>query len=232
MKLRKQRVESLGWMCKMRKLISILFICLWVLANSSFVNSKEVEFEKSFVLKKFKKIPKEFDDGNWGNLIQKIIPSKKYKYWECRRYEDFIPNKIIAKSGDTSQQQKIKAINCNSGFFRQCLPGSCFQFIIAINQNDSIEVIDREEKLRGFIGEIDNLEEALLVAKSYGYWFDKNNKIGGAYRILDGDYYLYLLSYSQTPVTYTSIKVILKKNGQLKLVDSKVYKKTNEFYIN
>jgi hypothetical protein len=216
----------------MRKTISILIICLWVLTNSSFVNSKEIKFEKSFVIKKFKKIPKEYGDGNWGNLIQKIIPSRKYKYWECRRYEDFIPNKIIAKSGDTSQQKKIKIIKGNSGFFRQCLPGSCFQFIIAINSKDSIEVIDNEEKLRKFVGDIDNLEEALLIAKTYEYWFDSKNKIGGAYRILNGDYYLYLLSYSQTPVTYTSVKAILKKNGDFKFIDSKVYKKTNEYYMN
>ncbi|MFT3919598.1 hypothetical protein [Cloacibacterium sp.] len=45
--------------------------------------------------------------------------------------------------------------------------------------------------MRDFIGFIDNIPEALLIAKTYDFWFDKKEKNGGSYKMENNFVYLY-----------------------------------------
>jgi hypothetical protein len=85
--------------------------------------------------------------------------------------------------------------------------------------------------LENFIGHVDNIEEVILLAKIHDYWYDTDTIVGGAYRERKNDYLLYLLDYSSTPVTYKSVKAILTKNGDFKIIDKKIYKQTDEYIM-
>ncbi|NTW91696.1 MAG: hypothetical protein HGA35_07190 [Erysipelotrichaceae bacterium] len=108
---------------------------------------------------------------------------------------------------------------------------NCFYYIIGVRPDKTIDLIDSNVKLKQFIGHIDNIEEAFLISKINGYSVDRDSIIGGGYRERKNDYLLYLLDYSSIPVTYKSVRAILTKNGDFKVIDKTIYKQTNEYII-
>ena len=203
---------------KIRKKILILIL----LTSHQFGYSQN---KNDFKLSLFNKFPLQRIELPNNLFIDKIIPSKKYKYMEFVYHsEGTYRGKTIAYKGDSIKySNKISAIQSFSGFFNNCFPVICNYYIIAINENDSIELIDNEEKFKAFIGSIDNNEEIKLIVKLNKYWFDKKKK-RGAIREIDDSFYLYL-AYEERCTIY-SIKAILKKTGEFILVDKKVNKKT------
>lgn len=183
----------------------------------------------------FTPIPKDYAYEDRTLIIDKILPDTNYVYWECL-YKDVVSDntrgKIIVSKGDSLKYSSIaKKKDSFDGFFLECHPLICYSYIIGVKKDSSVEVINSEKKLKRFIGNIDNLEEALLIAKINGLWFDTDTIIGGAYRIREKDYLFYLLDYSSTPVTYKSVKATLTKKGEFKILSREVYKMTDEYYI-
>ena len=191
--------------------------------------------KKDFDINFFKPIPKDFAFKDRALIIDKILPDTNYVYWKCL-YKDVISDntrgKIIVSKGDSQKYSSMaKKIDSFGGFFVECHPLICYSYILGFKKDSSVEVVNSEKKFKRFIGNIDNLEEALLIAKINGLWFDTDTIIGGAYRIREKDYLFYLLDYSSTPVTYKSVKAILTKKGEFKILSKEVYKRTDEYYI-
>ena len=135
-------------------------------------------------------------------------------------------------NGDSLNYAKIiREVNSNQGFFVECHPAMCFSYIIGVNENAQITTIDSENKLVKFIGRIDNIEEAILISKINGYWYDCDTIIGGAFKERENDYLLYLMEYDSWPVTYKSVRAILSKEGVFKVLDKTIYKKTEDYII-
>lgn len=103
---------------------------------------------------------------------EKIIPSEKYDYWayvaEGMSFQFNESPHIVKERGDTAFRKHIKTTPPHYGFFVGCHPSSCTQFITVV-KNKKVQYIDTCTGLRDFIGNIDNIEEALLYAESYGY---------------------------------------------------------------
>ena len=188
-----------------------------------------------FDIKNFKAIPRDFAFYDKAYLIDKISPTINYLYWECVNKDPIVDNSrgiIVVYNGDYLNYSSItRKINSNLGFFYECAPGICFSYIVGVKSDKSIDLIDSEEKLKKFIGHIDNIEELLLTAKINDLWFDVDTIIGGAYKERKNDYLLYLLEYYSTPVTLKSVKAILKKSGDFKIIDKKIYKQTDEIIV-
>jgi len=188
---------------------------------------------KDFDIKDFHPIP----NSSREYLIDNIKSSTDYKYWECvfRDIDPFVTSnrgQVIVYNGDSLNYSKIaKKITSDSGFFVECHPGICFSYIIGIKSNSEIDLINTDEKLKTFVGEIDNLEEVILLSKINGYWFDIDTLIAGSYKIKDSNYLLYLLEYSTTPVTYKSVKAVITKSGDFRVLDKKIYKQTDEYIM-
>jgi hypothetical protein len=137
----------------------------------------------------------------------------------------------VVYNGSLSYSSAAKKVNSTKGFFVECMPSICFSYIVGVQPDFKIDTVNTNEKLKKFIGHIDNIEEVILSAKLNGLWYDTDTIIGGAYRERDNDYLLYLLDYSSTPVTYKSAKAILTKDGDFRLIEKKTYKETDEYFI-
>jgi hypothetical protein len=203
-------------------------------SNLIFKSSDTID-SNDFAIKDFKALPSEYAYKDRAYLIDKIIPATYYAYWECVYKVALTDNnrgRIIVCNGDSLKYSPFaKKINSNNGFFVECHPGICFSYIIGVRTDRTSDLIDSNEKLKKFIGHIDNIEEVILCAKISGYWYDTDTIVGGAYRERDNDYLLYLLDYSSTPVTYKSVKAILTKDGDFRLVEKTIYKQTDEYIM-
>lgn len=188
----------------------------------------ELMYAQTDVSEEYSKIPDSlyFKD----NLYKSIIPDKKYEFWKVIRKYDSFREEIIYMNKDWANKNDIKNHSVNQGFFVECLPDWCFTYI-AILDDKKLSYITSEEKLRYFIGYVDNIEEALLIAKTYGYWFDNNNPVGGSFK-QDGDYfYLYLAKFESCPVSRESFFIRLnKKTGILESQTKGLYYKTDKCF--
>lgn len=190
---------------KIKKLFTVRIIIILI-----FVSSFNLLFSQSIITDNYMKIP---DTLYWKDrLYPFIIPNKKYNYW-----------KVIRKDGSSEEliyeNKKCKNVNytedhsIEDGFFVECLPSGCFTYILAC-QNKQPEYITSEKELRDFIGYVDNLPEALLIAKTYDLWFDRKNPIGGSYKIEKDFIYLNLTKFSRCPVSNEAFFVkINRKTG-------------------
>lgn len=199
------------------------------------LKSFETIDSNDFDINNFKAFPKFYANNDRAYLIDKISPSTDYAYWECVYKDALMDNNrgsVIVYNGDSlSYSSFAKRINSQKGFFEECHPGICFSYIIGVRFDKTIDIIDSSDRLIKFIGHIDNIEEVILTAKLHDYWFDPDTIVGGAYWERENDYLLYLLDYTSTPITYKSVKAILTKKGDFRLIDKKIYKQSEEYII-
>ncbi len=87
-----------------------------------------------------------------------------------------------------------------------------------------------ESELQKFIGGINNLEEALLIAKINGLWFDPENMKGGSYRKELNGYSLYLMKWEKCPETKESFKVFIDSKGHVTKENNGIYFRSGECY--
>ncbi len=221
-----------------------VIICLFYILILSGCNEKTHKKEETlsfspgleaeFNIQGFQPFPT-YKYGN-ASLIDKIIPDMDYKYWECVFKIDPVFSKergrIIVYNGDSlNYSSRVKNIDSDSGFLMECRPGVCFSYIVAVKPDDKIVLINTDNKLKKFIGHIDNIEEVILLTRINEYYYDEDTIIGGAYKERVNDYLLYLLEYSSSPVTYKSVRAILTKSGILQVLDKTIYKESDEYII-
>lgn len=207
----------------------IILMILVISSTTMFAQSTKKGFS-DFNIKGFKPFPEIYNTPDRTNLIDKIIPDSKYKYWDCWYYEKDSRKLMVYNGNFMLYGSKTKNVNPRQGFFWECLPSVCFTYIVAIKDQGKIDLIDTETKLKQFIGHIDNIEEVILLAKCNGFWFDSDTLIGGSYKERKNDYLLYLVEYSYEPVTYKSVKAILSKDGNLRVLSKKTYKQTDDYF--
>jgi len=195
------------------------------------VSFSQTDMKSEFRLSKFHRIPKVIIDSTSDYLINFIIPSKEYKYWEYVRVslsekEQKQKSHIIRFKGDSlNYADKVSQINSNSGIIDLICPFPAFSFdyIRAINYNDSIELIETKEKFEKFIGKVQNFEEVMFVVELNGYSYDNKKRIG-SFRETTNSFYLYLLD--EKNCTQEVVRAILHKSGEFIVIDKNFYKKT------
>lgn len=190
---------------------------------------------EDFNLKYFKSFPK-FTSNIY--LIDSINPVDYYAYWECvfkdglsdENKNGFINRgQRVIYNGDSLQFYKIaEGVNTNRGFFVQCAPiFNCYYYIVGVRPSRQTMLFDTDNLLKGFIGKIDNEEEAILSANIEGYHVDHDSLIGGCYRERTNDYLLYLMEIEEDSLfTQKSVRAILTKDGKFKVIDKKIYLQT------
>ena len=205
------------------KLLQVNVIAFIILTT---VACKQDRYERIFDITNFSPIPPRFSNQR-EILYSQINPDSSYDYWEVNE-----AGRLTTYKGDSSKYASLaKKYHCGrEGFFVECMPMVCYSYIVAF-KNGKPKLICTEKDLATFIGRIDNLEEAILIAKVNNYWYDEENKKGGAYIERKDDYLLYLLDWSSNPVTYKSVRAILNKSGRLEIIDKKVYFENKGLYI-
>lgn len=178
------------------------------------------DIENEFDVTDFKTISA---NGNYKYpLIDSIIPDQYYYYWECV-LDKFGSRPIYVYNGDSLQfAEKTKNIRSYSGFFYECHPGICFHYIIAIDSSKNIVLLNSEERFKRFIGKIDNISEALLIAQLNELYLSNDEIIGGAYKEKEYCFLLYLTEWEWCPYRRYSVRAILYKTGEFVVVDKKL----------
>ncbi|SIQ55847.1 hypothetical protein SAMN05880574_11646 [Chryseobacterium sp. RU37D] len=157
-----------------------------------------------------KKIPEIMD--NTELLYPFIVPDKKYTYWSVFR-NNLDPDKAIIYESQMPDFMTINDPAPEKGFFQKCLGEDCFSYLITC-ENGRSKYFSTEQQLRDFIGTVDNLPEAILIANTYGYTVDSSDKLGSSYKMDDAFFYLYL-SKNDLGKREFSFITINRKNGKL-----------------
>ncbi|WP_241330331.1 hypothetical protein [Chryseobacterium arthrosphaerae] len=155
------------------------------------------------------------------DLVKNIKPNTEYKIGALVHY-DFKTNNILYQKGN----RKINPERTESdsyGFF-PCLPGGCYSYFYAINKNNKPEYITHEKELYHFLGEINNIEEAMFIAMLYGYVMDEDYKNGNIYKESKDEFVLYLAKISTSPsLKKEGFMITIKKNGELTAKSDGIY---------
>nr|WP_322625078.1 hypothetical protein [uncultured Flavobacterium sp.] len=145
----------------------------------------------------FKPIPYSLSYNYADTIARKLIPDAKWQYWAYMKFRQPLGevNKnvfsIISEQGDLKYRKYTNVAPKDYGFFKGCHPSFCSNFVVAV-KNDSVRYITTEETFRDFIGDVNNLEEAMLLAKTYGYVLG-DSIISARYKIVNGNYEMNLL---------------------------------------
>ncbi len=174
----------------------------------------------------FKKIPEILD--NVDLLYPFIVPDKKYEYWSVLRNDsDPDPDKSIIYESQMPVFMTLNDQAPEKGFFQECIGNRCFSYILAC-ENSQSKYFSSNQQLRDFIGSIDNLPEALLLAKTYDFSFDSTDKTGGSYKLDNQNITLYLSKVKNCPQTKESFLIkINRKTGKLESKSNGIYYKSS-----
>ncbi|MDR6920305.1 MULTISPECIES: hypothetical protein [Chryseobacterium] len=168
----------------------------------------------------FKKIPDIMDNADL--LYPFIIPDKSYEYWRVLR-NDPDPDKAIIYDSQMPESMTINDPAPEKGFFQQCLGNACFSYILACKNSRTI-YFSNEQQLRDFIGTVDNLPEALLLAKTYGFSVDFSNTLSSSYKIDNRHIDLYVSKPKNCPEVKESYRVkINRKTGKAEFKSNGIY---------
>ncbi|WP_300689769.1 hypothetical protein [Chryseobacterium sp.] len=173
----------------------------------------------------YKKIPDILDTVDY--LYPFIVPDKDYAYWRVLN-NDTDPDKAIIYESQAPDYMTINDPAPEKGFFQRCTGNNCFSYILACRQERSV-YFSNEQQLRDFIGTVDNLPEALLIARTYGYSIDTKNRFTGSYKIDDRYISMYALQSKGCPVIKESFLIkINRKNGKLEAKSNGIYSKNED----
>lgn len=162
--------------------------------------------------KSFEHIPGGMSDTE--DLICAIDPSKKYDFWVCFRkdFQGKINGKteIITDKGGGEKLINYKFNEPSSGFKTKMWTG---YYYIAYLENDSLKLATNETELIKFIGNINSLEEALLIADIKDLNVDYSRPIGSSYKKVKNGYDFYLAKYHKCIVKTEPFKVSIDSLG-------------------
>lgn len=189
---------------------------------ASFLIASNLFFAQITVPDDYKKIPDILDTVDY--LYPFIVPSKDYAYWRVLNNDNDYEKAVIYES----QAPDFMTINepvPERGFFQKCVGNNCFSYILACKKDRSV-YFSNEQQLRDFIGTVDNLPEAILLAKTYGYSVDTKNRFSGAYKMDDRHISMYVMQSKGCPAVKESFWVkINRKTGKLEAKSNGVYSK-------
>lgn len=182
-------------------------------------------FSQNTVSQDFKKIPEILDNPEL--LYPFIVPDKKYQYWSVLRNNPD-PDLAVIYESQMPQYMTLNDLAPQKGFFQKCLGEDCFSYLMACENGRSV-YFSTEQQLRDFIGSVDNLPEAVLIANTYGFSVDTANRPGSSYKIDDRYISLYLSKTKNCPLTKESFLIrINRKTGKPDSKSNGVYFKSED----
>ena len=177
---------------------------------------------------------KEFTPFGSNELkFDQIKPDGEYLYWRCLSTDAYSKKgneKMVAEFGDLKYAKRTKNTYSKQGFLVSCGPGLCYYYIVAIRNDKTVEIIIRDEALKSFIGEVDNVEEVKILVRLNRLYVNPNDLTTGSYRKMGDEYLLYLFDYLQSCLPgdgsdEQSVKASLTSKGEFNLIDRRFYNK-------
>ncbi len=154
-----------------------------------------------------------------GNLITKITPNEDYNYWEYitvigeRRGTENVFNKyrIISRGNKKWGEAYLNEI-AKDGFVENYQKSLGYSYIAYIDHG-KIRYITEEKKLKPFIGLVDNLQEALLIAQLHGFKPIFKLDLVSSYRFIDHKFELYQMKKRGFRSKHTFYKIVVDRLG-------------------
>ncbi|MBC5836250.1 hypothetical protein G6N05_15285 [Flavobacterium sp. F372] len=204
------------------RIIILLFV---LLASCSKKN------EDKLIDSKFQKINYSLKYNYLDSIGKKIIPNENFNYWAYSTYyerygDGKISQTILKEGGNKILKKSITEKFKPYGIFEGGHPSYRCNYVTII-ENQKVKYIRTDEELRNFIGDIDNIEEAILLARTYGYQLDTELK-ARQYKKIENGYQLRLMKYHEFPLSKELIDVKIQKNGFIKTRSLGIYKKGRE----
>jgi hypothetical protein len=192
----------------MKLLLPALFLCSGLVFGQKTVPSD------------YKKIPEILDNPEL--LFPFIVPDKKYDYWSVLRNNPD-PDKAIIYESQAPDFMTLNDPAPEKGFFQKCLGEDCFSYLLACEKGKT-KYFSTEQQLRDFIGTVDNLPEAILIANTYGYSVDTGNASGSSYTMDDKNIFLYLSKLTNNAENKKSFFIkINRKTGKIETKSNGTY---------
>jgi hypothetical protein len=166
----------------------------------------------------FSKIETKYLDRDY--LIHNIEPNNEILYW---KYVESAPKRIIKESGNRRLLNRYEISEPGTGFFIECFPEFCYSYIVFIDKN-GLNYVTNDSSLLRFIGEIDNISEAILVGKTQGLWVDHENEKGGSYRKTNTGFEFKLGQDNCCPLSHESIIFEINFNGEFTTKSNGIYR--------
>lgn len=155
----------------------------------------------------YSRIPEKF---YLEEIIKAVKPDKSYTYWAFCMWPA-IKDTIIYSRGRRPNGIKLDPRALGT-LYQGCMPAWCFNYVITV-KDEKTTFITTKEDFGKFLGTIDNLEEAVLLATAtQDLGIDEDNRNGGAYMITDSGYNLHLMHYTMCPERRESILIKIDKN--------------------
>jgi hypothetical protein len=222
----------------MKKIVFFIFILL-ISCNKTNIDEFEkieIEIKNDESIKKptFYKNKYTTRDNYLDSLGKFINPNKKFQYWQYATYHQSSNSEtytVLKECGDTLLRKKINEKprpNYNYGIFFGGHPNFRCNYVVTID-NDKISNLKTEEEFRDFLGTIDNLEEAILFARTYGYILGDNSN-QSEYRKVKNGFILHLMKYNEFPTKIENIEVIISRDGFIKTKSLGLYCEGEDCY--
>ena len=183
--------------------------------------ANETKVQKTERTSNFQKINYSLRYNYRDSLGKHINPNKNYQYWQYAAYHAGIDGKtkytVLKQGGDLSLRKKINEKfnpDYSVGIFQGGHPSFRCNYISIID-NQKIIYLKTFEEFRDFLGTIDNLEEAMLLAETYGYKLD-NDIEGSEYKKVQNGYELHLAKYNEFPRYKEIVDIVINKDGFIK----------------
>lgn len=162
----------------------------------------------------------------------RIAPAQSYQYWEVRWIMSGSSNRILGAGGTLSREEldsttvaELDNAHPPAGLAAGCQPALCYTFIATVN--GAVSVIADRPGLLQFLGEIDSVEEAALVAHTYNLHWDAANRSTGFRAVSEGWEILALqLVRNCTPVQTDRVYVLVRRDGALTELGREVYSRS------
>lgn len=158
---------------------------------------------------------------NVQTILSRIVPNDKVDFWVLV-YNDYGKNKEVYTSG-----AKTDYLSQSKGF--NIIPAEDSFYYIVYKKGGNISYITDISELNGFVGKVDNVEEAALSAVFNGYIIDEQFvNVAGNYYEDKTNYYLDLGKVTSKECPYQKTHYTLTVNKSTGLISST---KDNGTYI-
>ncbi|HEY0305505.1 MAG TPA: hypothetical protein VGC44_11035 [Longimicrobiales bacterium] len=161
-----------------------------------------------------------------------ITPAQSHRYWELREsWGAGGADRVLGSGGQVPRSQldsaSITALNNTrptSGFAIGCLPAYCYKYVVAVN--GTVHAYTSAEALRQFLGTIDSVEEAALVALARNlYWSGDDPATGFAAVSVGWEIVGLELVRSCAPVQTDRVHILVRRDGTIRELGREVHSK-------
>ncbi|TDE09029.1 hypothetical protein [Dyadobacter psychrotolerans] len=174
----------------------------------------------------FSKLPLHLRDVE--QLVSKITPNKKYSYWN---YTSVLGGykTIIWFKGDSLLRKRLHFKMPGYGVFSSNSISKTYSYVEFID-NDTMRFANNKADIIEFIGKVDNIEEATLIANLNNLHPDYDDNRGSCYRETSENYQIYLMSFEGCPESRQSVLATISKSGRFDARFLEVYQQSNDCY--